>query len=67
MGGVGTKPWRAQAAEHALRGKVPGSAAYHAAANAALAGAVPHAHNAFKIELAKRTVMRALARAAALT
>jgi xanthine dehydrogenase YagS FAD-binding subunit len=67
MGGVATKPWRAHAAEHALQGKAPGAAAYRDAADAALAGAVPQAHNAFKIELGKRTVMRALARAAALT
>ena len=67
LGGVGTKPWRSPAAEHALSGKVAGSGAYHAAAAAALDGAVPRAHNAFKVELAKRTLMRALARAAAIT
>ncbi len=66
LGGVATKPWRSQAAESALVGKTAGSAAYHAAAMAALEGAVPRARNAFKIELAKRTLMRALARAGAL-
>jgi xanthine dehydrogenase YagS FAD-binding subunit len=66
LGGVGTKPWRSHEAERALAGKRPGTQAYQAAANAALAGAVPRKHNAFKVELAKRTVMRALARAAAL-
>jgi xanthine dehydrogenase YagS FAD-binding subunit len=66
LGGVATTPWRSPAAESALIGKAAGSAAYHAAANAALAGAIPRAHNAFKIELAKRTLMRALARAGAL-
>jgi len=67
LGGVGTKPWRARAAEEALAGKRAGAAAFQAAANAALAGARPRQHNAFKIELAKRTLMRALARAAALS
>ncbi|MDQ6830919.1 MAG: xanthine dehydrogenase family protein subunit M [Gemmatimonadota bacterium] len=66
LGGVGTKPWRSREAEHALVGKKNGSAAYQAAANAAIAGAVPRQHNAFKIDLAKRTLMRALARAASL-
>ena len=67
LGGVGTKPWRARAAEEALAGKRAGAAAFQAAANAALAGARPRQHNGFKIELAKRTLMRALARAAALS
>jgi xanthine dehydrogenase YagS FAD-binding subunit len=66
LGGVATTPWRSPAAESALIGKTAGSAAYHAAADAALAGAIPRTHNAFKIELAKRTLMRALARAGAL-
>jgi len=62
LGGVGTKPWRAAGAEEALRGRRAGRDAYRAAADAALAGAVPRAHNAFKIELAKRTLVRALLR-----
>jgi xanthine dehydrogenase YagS FAD-binding subunit len=66
LGGVATTPWRSPAAEQALIGRPAGAAAFHAAAAAALGGAVPRAHNAFKIELAKRTLMRALARAAAL-
>jgi xanthine dehydrogenase YagS FAD-binding subunit len=66
LGGVATKPWRSPEAESALTGKPAGAAAYQAAANAAVEGAIPRAHNAFKIELAKRTLMRALARAAAL-
>ena len=65
LGGVGTKPWRAMAAEAALVGKPPGSVAYQAAAEAALVGAVARTYNAFKIELAKRTLVRALALAAA--
>lgn len=66
LGGVGTKPWRSPEAEHALAGKRPGAQAYQSAATVALAGAVPRKHNAFKVDLAKRTLMRALARAAAL-
>jgi xanthine dehydrogenase YagS FAD-binding subunit len=63
LGGVGTKPWRASGAEDALVGKRAGAAAFAAAAEAALAGARPQKHNGFKIELAKRTVVRALERA----
>ncbi len=66
LGGVGTKPWRAKHAEEVLVGRRIGSAAYQAAAAAALDGAVAHTHNGFKIELAKRTVMRALARVGAM-
>ena len=66
MGGVGTKPWRSHAAERALRGRPMGAAAFQAAAHAALDGASPHAHNAFKVQLAQRTLMRAFARAGAL-
>ncbi len=65
LGGVGTKPWRALEAEQALRGRTAGRQSYRAAADAALAGAVPRRHNAFKIELAKRVIVRALTRAEA--
>jgi xanthine dehydrogenase YagS FAD-binding subunit len=61
LGGVGTKPWRARDAESSLVGKAPNEAAFRVAAEAALAGAVPQGQNDFKIELAKRTVIRALA------
>jgi xanthine dehydrogenase YagS FAD-binding subunit len=60
LGGVGTKPWRAEEAERALQGKRAGAAAYHAAAEIALHGARVHKHNAFKVELAKRAIVRAL-------
>jgi xanthine dehydrogenase YagS FAD-binding subunit len=66
LGGVATKPWRAHDAEHALANRPLDAASYRAAADAALAGAVPRLHNAFKIELAKRTLIRALTRAGAL-
>ncbi|MBV8200164.1 MAG: xanthine dehydrogenase family protein subunit M [Acidobacteria bacterium] len=67
LGGVATKPWRAAAAEKALTGAKPDAAAFQAAAAAALEGARPQRHNAWKIELAQRTVARALAMAAART
>jgi xanthine dehydrogenase YagS FAD-binding subunit len=60
LGGVGTKPWRSHEAEAALVGKRVGDTVFRAAANAALAGAKPHKDNRFKVELAKRTLVRAL-------
>lgn len=60
LGGVGTKPWRSPEAEQALIGKPAGLAAYQAAADAALAGAKAYKDNKFKIDLAKRTLVRAL-------
>lgn len=62
LGGVGTIPWRSRSAEALLAGKTPGEAPFRAAAEAALAGAIPRRDNAFKIELAKRAVVRALER-----
>jgi xanthine dehydrogenase YagS FAD-binding subunit len=67
LGGVGTKPWRSPEAEHALTGKAASAATYRAAAEAALRSAVPRTDNAFKIELARRTLVRALTRAGAMT
>jgi len=66
VGGVATKPWRLFDAERLLIGKPADRRSYRAAADAALAGAVPRAHNRFKIELARRTIVRALERAVAL-
>jgi xanthine dehydrogenase YagS FAD-binding subunit len=60
MGGVGTKPWRSKEAEQALEGKQASDANFRAAADAALRDAKPQRYNGFKIELAKRTLMRAL-------
>jgi len=62
LGGIATKPWRAHEAEAALIGRPARADVYRAAAEAALRGAVPRRHNAFKIELAKRTLVRALTR-----
>ncbi|MET7245501.1 xanthine dehydrogenase family protein subunit M [Methylobacterium sp. EM32] len=64
LGGVALKPWRAKAAESLLAGRAPDDTAFRAAADAALAGAKPSGDNAFKIELARRLVVRALSRAA---
>ena len=61
LGGVGTVPWRAKAAEDALRGKSANVENYEQAASAALVGAQGYEHNKFKIELAKQTIVRALA------
>ena len=60
LGGVGTKPWRSREAERALIGKMATVDVFRAAANAALASARPLRDNAFKVELAKRTLVRAL-------
>src|SRR5207245_682394 len=60
VGGVGTKPWRLPAVEHALVGHRVDDELFHAAAARAADGAEPRRHNAFKVELLKRTVERAL-------
>ena len=60
LGGVAHKPWRAAAAEEALRGAPAVEASFRRAANAALKEAVGLAHNAFKIDLAKRVIVASL-------
>ena len=65
LGGVALKPWRARAAEAALVGAPPEAAAFRRAAELALVDAKPSGDNAFKIELARRIVVRALMLAAA--
>lgn len=60
LGGVAHKPWRAAHAEKHLVGKRADTATFSAAADAELAGAKGYRHNTFKIELAKRTLIRAL-------
>jgi xanthine dehydrogenase YagS FAD-binding subunit len=64
LGGVALKPWRAREAEGLLAGRAADESAFRAAADAALAAARPSGDNAFKIELARRLVVRALHRAA---
>jgi xanthine dehydrogenase YagS FAD-binding subunit len=65
LGGVALKPWRAREAEEILTGARPETSLFHRAAEAALAEARPSGDNAFKIELARRIVVRAFALAAA--
>jgi CO dehydrogenase flavoprotein C-terminal domain len=60
LGGVAAKPWRAREAEVILAGGRVDSALFHRAAEAALADAKPSGDNVFKIELARRIVVRAL-------
>jgi len=60
LGGVATRPWRPVDAEQALVGKPATAESYTAAAALALRGAEPRLHNAFKVELARRTLIRAL-------
>jgi xanthine dehydrogenase YagS FAD-binding subunit len=65
LGGVGTKPWRCQEAEMFLQGQPMNEATFSEAAEAALAEAKPLEYNQFKIELAKRAIIRAVAGAVA--
>jgi xanthine dehydrogenase YagS FAD-binding subunit len=60
LGGIGTRPWRSLEAEHAITGKPATEATFRVAADAALRGARPQHDNGFKVELAKRCLVRAL-------
>ena len=60
LGGVAHKPWRASRAEDALRGKAASTENFRAAAEAELVEAKSLRDNAFKIELAKRTIIAVL-------
>jgi xanthine dehydrogenase YagS FAD-binding subunit len=60
LGGVATKPWRAQAAETAITGQRLTSESALATGRAAFSGARGGKHNGFKIELGARTVADAL-------
>jgi xanthine dehydrogenase YagS FAD-binding subunit len=64
LGGVAHKPWRDPDAEASLRGQVPGEARFRRAAEIVLRDARDYGHNAFKIELARRAIIRALTQAA---
>ncbi|MDB6089534.1 MAG: oxidoreductase [Gammaproteobacteria bacterium] len=61
LGGVAHKPWRAEKAEAALRGGQATEASFQLAADAELKEARGLRHNAFKIELARRTLVACLA------
>lgn len=60
MGGVAHKPWRALKAEQLLVGKEATEANFKLAADAEMADAKPLEHNAFKVELGKRSIVLAL-------
>ncbi|WP_394298783.1 FAD binding domain-containing protein [Allosalinactinospora lopnorensis] len=64
LGGVATKPWRARRAEELLSGRPAQTDGFARAAREELALAVPRRHNAFKVELAQRAMIRALESAA---
>jgi xanthine dehydrogenase YagS FAD-binding subunit len=66
LGGVAHKPWRANAAEAALKGGPATEAAFRAAAQAELASAQGLRYNAFKIELAQRVITDTLLKLTAL-
>jgi xanthine dehydrogenase YagS FAD-binding subunit len=65
LGGVATKPWRAPEVERELEGHPPTRALFERAAAKAVIDPHPRAHNRYKVELIKRTVVRALEEAAA--
>jgi xanthine dehydrogenase YagS FAD-binding subunit len=64
LGGVAHKPWRNAQAEAALQGRAPNEAAFAAAADLMLREARGFGHNTFKIDLARRAIVRALSQAA---
>lgn len=64
LGGVAHKPWHSPAAEKALVGQSANAEIFAKAATLALEGAKGYEHNAFKIDLAKLSIVRALTLAA---
>jgi xanthine dehydrogenase YagS FAD-binding subunit len=67
LGGVAHKPWRDAGAEAALRGHTPSEATFTRAAHLLLRNAKGYEHNAFKIDLARRGIVRTLTQAAQAT
>ena len=65
VGGVAHKPWRDPSAEAMLRGQPAEPTTFVRAADHLLRDAKGFEHNAFKIDLARRAVVRALSQAAA--
>ena len=65
LGGVAHKPWRDIAAEDILKGQKPDTPLFRKFADAVLAPAKGQGQNDFKIELARRVIVRALQQAAA--
>jgi xanthine dehydrogenase YagS FAD-binding subunit len=66
LGSVAHMPWRSREAEAALSGRPASVESFQRAAEAALKDAKPLAHNAYKVELGKRAIVRALMRASKL-
>jgi xanthine dehydrogenase YagS FAD-binding subunit len=64
LGGVAHKPWRAKEAEAALVGSPATRETFTQAAELTVKGAKTYEHNAFKVELAKQCVVKALMQAA---
>jgi xanthine dehydrogenase YagS FAD-binding subunit len=64
LGGVAHKPWRDATAEAALCGQPASEATFARAADLLLRDAKGYAHNTFKIDLARRAMIRALTQAA---
>ncbi|WP_028620762.1 FAD binding domain-containing protein [Pseudomonas sp. Ant30-3] len=64
LGGVAHKPWRDLDVEKWLVGKSVSEETFAAAADALLQNAEPLEHNAFKVKLARRAIVRALSEAA---
>jgi xanthine dehydrogenase YagS FAD-binding subunit len=67
LGGVAHKPWRDLAAEAELQGQPASQARFKLAADLLLRNAKGYEHNTFKIELARRSIVRALTQAAQAT
>jgi xanthine dehydrogenase YagS FAD-binding subunit len=67
LGGVAHKPWRDKAAEAALIGQRTQQSVFTEAARLLLREAKGHSHNAFKIDLARRAIVRTLGQAARAT
>jgi xanthine dehydrogenase YagS FAD-binding subunit len=65
LGGVAHKPWRVPEAEDRLRGRPATRESFAGAAERMLRGARGYEHNVFKIELARRAIVRALEQAVA--
>ncbi|HVG52576.1 MAG TPA: FAD binding domain-containing protein, partial [Xanthobacteraceae bacterium] len=64
LGGVAHKPWRDQSAEAALRGQPATQKTFADGADLLLRDARGFEHNAFKVDLARRAIVRTLTQAA---
>ena len=67
MGAVAPVPWRSAPAEASLTGKAISEEAAMAAADAAVTGVKPMTQNAYKVQIARTAVKRAIMKAAGMT